>query len=384
MGLMDFLFGKNGTDSTKQALGLWDELNPPSPEEQQIILQQYVDQGKITPEQAQAQLVQSNAYDSMNLDTEGKDAQLQALRQMSEIGNEGGLTASDKSKLRQIQNEEQTTARGANEAIIQNAQQRGMGGSGLEMLQRMKNQQDSATRQSNKDLDVAAMGQERALQAMQQAGALGGNINQQQFGQQQAIANSKNAIEQFNAANKQQTNMANTNANNQAQAANLAAKQATANSNVDLQNQQNTYNKGLAQQNFQNQASVVQGKANALGSQAAQQNQNQAGNKGLFGSLLGAGAVAFSDEDVKKDVEDFNAGDFLDSLTSNSWKYKDPSMGEGKHVGPMAQDIEKEVPQMVQDTPRGKMVDYSPGKAGGPILAGLSDIHERLKRIEGK
>ena len=56
-------------------------------------------------------------------------------------------------------------------------------------------------------------------------------------------------------------------------------------------------------------------------------------------------------------------------------------MGEGKQVGVMAQDIEKEVPQMVQDTPEGKVVDYN--KAGGPILASMASLHDRLKKLEG-
>jgi hypothetical protein len=259
-----------------------------------------------------------------------------------------------------------------------------MGGSGLELMAQLQNQQEAATRQSSRDLDVAAMAQERALQALQQAGAMGGQINQQQFAQQQAIADSKNEIAKFNAANQQQVGLTNTAANNQAQAANLENKQKIANANVDLGNQQQQFNKGLAQQNFQNQMAITQGKTGALQAQGQQANQNQQNNKGLFGTLAGAAATAFSDERVKEEVKQFNASDFLDSLTGYKYRYRDPSMGNGKQVGVMAQDLEKEVPQMVEDTPYGKVVDYSPSKAGGPILAGLSDIHERLKRLEGK
>ena len=50
----------------------------------------------------------------------------------------------------------------------------------------------------------------------------------------------------------------------------------------------------------------------------------------------------------------------------------------------MAQEIEKEVPQMVKDTSEGKMVDYSPKSAGGPIFASLADLHKRLKKVEGE
>ena len=39
---------------------------------------------------------------------------------------------------------------------------------------------------------------------------------------------------------------------------------------------------------------------------------------------------------------------------------------------------------MVKDTSEGKMVDYSPKSAGGPIFASLADLHKRLKKVEGE
>ncbi len=349
-----------------------------------VLLQQYVDSGEITPEQAKAYLVQNNGVDQMKLDTQGKQAQLDALNQLSEIGNEGGLTATDKSKLNAISNQENTQARGAREAILQNAQARGAGGSGLEMLAQLQNAQDSATRKSTRDLDVAGMAQERALQALQSAGQLGGNINQQQFNQQKSIADTANEIAKFNAANQQQVGLANTAANNNAQAQNVGNKFKTANANVDLRNQQQQFNKGLAQTQFGNNLSVANGKANALTGVANQANEERKGNMNLVGGLAGTAATIFSDERVKKDVEQFDAGKFMDDLTGYRYKYKDPSMGQGEQVGVMAQDLEKEAPQMVEDTPQGKMVDYSPEKTSGPVFASLADLNDRLKRLEGK
>jgi len=386
MGLFDAIFGEGGAEYTRDIPGLYDKLKAPTIESQQLSLDELVEQGQLSPEQAQAILMGENAFDDMELDTQGKQAQMAALQQLSEIGNEGGLTASDRAKLQAIQSQEQTAARGSREAILQNARARGVGGSGLELMSQMKNQQEAATRQSQRDLDVAAMGQERALQALQSAGQLGGQINQQQFGQQSTMANAANEIARFNAANKQQVGMANVAANNQAQAQNLANKQRISDANVGTRNAQQQFNKGLQQQNFQNQLQLTGGKANALQSQASQANADREGNKSFVGGLLGAGAtLAASDEKLKEDVEDFDASAFLDSLTGGrQYRYKDSKFGDGKQVGVMAQKIEKEVPQMVEDTPEGKMVDYSPAKAGGPIFASLGDLHERLKRLEGR
>lgn len=385
-GMTKALFGGGGDKYASQATELFKGLDVPDIESQKLFLQQYVEAGQLSPEQAEAALIEMNAYDDMELDSTGKQAQLAALNQLSEIGNEGGLNASDRAKLQGIQTQEQTQARGAREAILQNAAARGASGSGLEMLAQLQNAQDAATRASTRDLDVAAMAQDRALQALQSAGQLGGNINQQQFGQQKDIANSKNEIAKFNAANTQQVGLSNVAGNNAAQAKNLENRQNISNANVDTANKQQQYNKGLIQQQFQNQMAKASGQAGAIGNQANQANMNRQADQQLFGTLVGAGATAAaSDENVKENVEPFDAGSFLDSLTGYKYDYKNPSRdGQGKQVGIMAQDLEKEVPQMVDDTDQGKMVDYSPSKAGGPIFAGLSDLHERLKRLEGK
>jgi hypothetical protein len=382
MGIGD-IFGGGGMKAARAASRVYDNIDVPSIDDQMLILQQYVDSGEITPEEAKAYLVQNNAVDNMQLDTEGKDAQLAALDSLSEIGNEGGLTASDKAKLAEIANDENTQARGAREAIIQNAESRGAGGSGLEMLAQLENSQNAATRKSARDLGVAGMAQERALQALQAAGQLGGTINTNQFNQQKAIADSNNEIAKFNANNQQQVGLVNTAANNAAQAANVESHQKISNANTDLSNQQQQFNKGLAQTNFNNRLNVAQGKANALNGVANQANKDTENAQKLAGTAITA-AAAFSDERVKEDVEKFDAGKFLDDLTGYRYKYKDPSMGHGEQVGVMAQDLEKEAPQMVEDTPEGKMVDYSPAKAGGPIFASLADLHGRLKRLEGK
>jgi len=385
MGILDFITGQGGSQYNDELSRIFNDIDMPDTDEQKLQLEQLVQQGVLTPEQARAELLGGNSYDQMDLDGQGKQAQMAALQSLSEVGNEGGLTASDRSRLQAIQSQEQTASRGGREAIMQNAQARGMGGSGLDIMAQLQNAQDSATRQSTRDLDVAAMGQDRALQALQQAGQLGGNINQQQFGQQAQIADSRNEIAKFNAANKQQVGISNVNANNQAQQVNLQAKQGISNQNVDLRNQQQQFNKGLGQQQFGNQMQLAAGKANAVQAKAAQANADKESNMGLLGTVVGAGAtVAASDERLKEGVSDFNAGDFLDSLTGHKYKYKDSKHGQGKQVGVMAQDLEREVPQMVQDTPEGKMVDYSPAKAGGPTFAALGDLHERLKRIEGR
>lgn len=114
--------------------------------------------------------------------------------------------------------------------------------------------------------------------------------------------------------------------------------------------------------------------------------------QGLMGSILGAGAagggaalgMAMSDERAKKNKAkaDKEVDELLSVIDPQVYEYKNEKNGEGKHMSPMAQDLEKSEigKSMVQDTPEGKIVDY--GKGFGAIMAIQSALDKRLKKIE--
>lgn len=102
-----------------------------------------------------------------------------------------------------------------------------------------------------------------------------------------------------------------------------------------------------------------------------------------------SGAAAMSDENSKTDVKssDNKLKSFLDALKAHEYEYKAskkdlPGAGEGKHVSPMAQELEKTElgKQMVVDTPEGKVVDY--GKGFGTMLASMATLNERTSELE--
>lgn len=387
-GLTDFISGGafgSAKDSANKGVEAYRDIDLPTAEELQFQLSELVNNGNLTPEQAQAIMQDSSALNNITLDPKLKQAQMEALAQLQDIGQNKGLTAMDRAQLAQIQSDEATQARGAREAILQNAQARGMGGSGMEMLAQMQNAQDAATRQSARDTSVAGMAQQRALQAIQSAGQLGGQIQGQDFEQQARIAAANDAINQFNTANKNQAMMQNVGAANDAQKFNLAKEMEVRKANTDIKNQQAQVGANARQQVAQNALNKAGGVSGAYGNVAQTDMARGQANTQMFGSLLGAGATAYagkSDVNAKKDIEDFDVAAFLDELTPTKYRYKNPERdGQGEHVGVMAQEIEKHVPSMVEDTPHGKVVDY--GKAGGPIFASLADLHDRLKRLEG-
>lgn len=383
--VLGFENARKSKELGQEATDQFGNIALPDIEAMKLKLDDLVSQGQITPEQAQTYLQGQSAMNGISLDPRLQQAQQDALASLQDIGKNKGMTDMDRAQLAQIQSGEDTAARGQREAILQAAQSRGLGGSGIELMSQMQNQQDAATRKSARDTDVAGMAQQRALAALQAAGQMGGGMQQADFARQAQTAQANDAINQFNTANKQQVNLANTAANNTAQAANLANAQHIADVNTDTANKQQQYNSSLAQQQFENQAKLAQGKASALQAQAAGETAAGTGVQKLFGSGIGAAASVMSDERVKKDIKHFDASEFLDSLTPSKYRYKDPGKnGAGVHASPMAQDLEKtEVGKaMVKETPDGKMVDY--GKGFGAILAALTDVHDRLKKVEAK
>lgn len=385
-GIFDVFSGGKEAESNAAMQGSVDalrDLSLPDITKMQVQLEQLVQQGSITPEEAQAVLQQQSEMSGISTDPRFKQAQMDALMGLQEISDEGGLTAADRAKLNQINTEENTAARGQREAILQNMAARGLGGSGMELLSQMQNQQESATRKSQRDMDVAALAQERALQALMQAGQMGGQMQAQEFGQQAQVAGAQDAINRFNAQNRQDVNMANVNARNQAQQANLGERQRIADANTGMRNEQQQYNKQLAQQNFENAYKKAGGVSQTLANQAGVLGQQGQDRRKLIGDTTTAIAAA-SDERVKTDVEQFDPSSFLDSVTGYKYKYKQPEKyGQGDQVGIMAQDLEKGAPQAVSENAEGtKVIDYN--KMGGPIVAAMADLHKRLKELEGK
>lgn len=401
--------GGNQVKSSNLAQGATQAyLDVNTPNLSPLDLEDLVNQGKITPEQAQAYTQGPSALNGISTDPAYQQAQMDALNSLKGISDSGGVTAGDQANLSQIASNEGAQQKGARDAILQNAAARGVGGSGAELLAQLQNQQSSATRQNQQDLGVAGQAQARALQALQSAGQLGSQLQTNQFNQQAEVGKANDAINQFNAQNQQQTGMYNTQAANAAQAQNLANSQNIANQNTAIHNQQTQYNTAnLPQTDYDNQFKKAQGISNSFLGQAS--NATQAGNQdaqitgaglqavGQLGGALvkkipigaavdaGTDAAATSDKNKKENIEPFDASKFLDSLTSYKYNYKDPKEeGAGKFAGPMAQDLEKtpEGASLVSDSPQGKKVDY--GKGFGTILAALTDVHSRVKNLEGK
>ena len=301
MGMFAGIFGGGNAASVdtagyNEAINAFKSIATPELSALQVQLDKYVQSGKLSPEAAESVLLNSNSFNDIKLDPSLQGAQKQALQQLQDIASQGGLTATDKAQLNDIQTEQNTVAKGRNEAILSNARERGIGGSGLELTSRLLNEQEAANRASTQGTQVAANAEQRALQSLQAAGQLGGQMEAAQYGQQANKAQAQNAIDRFNAETQQQTNLYNVDTRNQAEAANLAATQDIANKNTGITNQERLNNAAQVQQDYENKLSKAQGVAGgytALGDATTRAQQQEAGaSAGMMSGLLGtAGTV---------------------------------------------------------------------------------------------
>lgn len=127
-----------------------------------------------------------------------KKLQMQALEQMYATASQGGMDPQAKAALLQAQTQNAAAERGARGAITQNAQARGVGGSGVEYLSSLANQQGAASRNNLAGTQAAGDARTRALMAMQGTLSGGGSVRGSDLNYQ----NSKAAIDQFNAAQR--------------------------------------------------------------------------------------------------------------------------------------------------------------------------------------
>ncbi len=228
--------------------------------------------GEVNPE-LQGTITQGpSAYEGIDVNPELRDAQMNALSQLEQLGNTG-LTASDRAALMQIQNQTSGQAQAVNKSALSQAAQRGMAGGGAELAARLIGGQGAANAGAQAGLNVAAQAQQKALQAMSNAGALGSQMEGQQFGEDAQKAAAADAISRFNTANRQSVIGSNVGEKNKAQYANLNNEQSVANANAAIANEQaerNAQAQAQASQMALSKATAAVGPSNTVAGQFGQ------------------------------------------------------------------------------------------------------------------
>lgn len=254
MGILDTLFGDSDTSDAQAALErnrtLYNDVELP-------------DYKEYTPELYDNE---SADYKLLSEDPVLKSKQMEAAAQFGDLANEG-LSDADMAGFSEARGVGDQLAKSREDAAINDAQVRGVGGSGLEFALREAGNQAGASRalESANSQATARAGQ-RADYLKAYAGQMG------QMRDQDARTNqaNTNAINQFNLANTQQRN-------------------ATNASNVDSRNQAFQYNEGIKDKNFGNQMKRADSMAGINNQQSQVQLAGQAADAERDRAILGAG-----------------------------------------------------------------------------------------------
>jgi hypothetical protein len=286
---------KTQAAAAAEVKALYDQLKIPTIADQSVQLEEGQVLADYNPELEQLLNLQPSEYENIETSPEYKELQLQTLRKMAGVG-EDGLDEGDEAAFREAQRAVANEAQAQQASILNNMAQRGTLGGGMELAARLQGAQDSANRLSSAGDKLTQDARARALQALTQTGSMAGNLRSQDFEEQEKVARAKDAINEFNVRNQQQLQGRNISEQNRALLANMQARQAMADSNRMLRNQEQQYNKQLQQQDFENQMRKIQGRSGAATGVGNAQANIQNANAQMFagiGSALGGAATAY-------------------------------------------------------------------------------------------
>jgi hypothetical protein len=281
----DLLGGSSGKKEMKEATRLMQDniarleaIGIPTIEAQRIALEAPELVGTL-----QAEFLGPSAFQEIQEDPRLKGAQLAALEEMTQI-TKTGLGAADRLALEEIRRQAAGQAQAQRATALQQMQERGTLDSGASLVAQLGAGQQAADTAAMQGMRQAAQAQQARMAALGQQGNMAAQMQGQQLGLAGQKASAADSIAQFNAQQRMGV-----------QSQNLAARQGIANQGVATRNQQEMYNKGLTQQQFQNQmakATGVTGQqtnlANLYGQQAT---ASQQGEQAMTGALVQAGAI---------------------------------------------------------------------------------------------
>jgi hypothetical protein len=263
-----------------------------------LVLDQYRQAGVLTPAMEQQINLGVSQASQVKANPALQAAQNQALQQMA-TRSQTGLTASDRAAFNQLQSQVGANTQGREQAIMQQqqAQTGGQGIQGASLAAKLSASQAGANTEATQADQLAAQASNNALQATTQYGQMAGQMNSQQYQQQQEAAKAADAFRQFDVQNQVAQQQRNITAQNQAQQYNLNLAQNTNNANVSQANQEanNQLQREAQQWQLQyqqaaGQSAAAAGYGNVLSGQAQQIAQAGANLGAGLGGAAGSAA----------------------------------------------------------------------------------------------
>lgn len=329
-------------------------IGHPPDEAKAIVYQQFKQAGLLTPELEQSIEQKSSEMGGVTGNKQATDVQMQALKSLQQRG-QAGLTPEDRAALNQVRNQIASDTEGKRQQILQNFAARGQGGSGAELIAALQGSQSGANAESQAGDRLAAMASQNALQAIGQAGTLGGQIEQQQFGEKSEKAKAQDIINAFNTQNQVGRQARNVGTQNQAQQYNLGTAQNLSNANVQQANQEALRQRQAERQQwldemersktisggYSNEARGLQASGDAAAASAA------APYTAIGAGLSTIGTSMMKPKSPSKTMY-AGGGDGTEMFAYNGGEIK-PGYAEGGEVAPHIDKLRKIFPSMSDD-----------------------------------
>jgi hypothetical protein len=285
---------KKAEELANQAFSEIDSIGLPPNEAIPLLLEKFKSAGIYTPELETEIKQQVSKVAGIKEDSSLKDAQRMALETLQKTGRTG-LSAQDRAAYNKLRQESQRDSEAKRQQIIQNMQARGQAGGGAELAASLMSSQAAADQQAAMGDELAGAASQRALQAIMNAGQLGGSMRGQDLDYNKTVAEAQDEMERFNVQNAINRQQRNVGSKNQAQAGNLDREQAIMNANTQMGNQEQLRQSQARQNYYQDLANRAKmrgearmGQANLKAGKAQQTAQTFSG----IGSGVAAGVGA--------------------------------------------------------------------------------------------
>lgn len=154
-------------------------------------------------QQMEAQLLGPSAMEGVNADPALEGDQYQAIGQLGNIADSGGMTLEDRANYEGLQRDAAQRANAQRSGILSLLAKQGVNTGGASAALQLGAANEQAERGSNAALQTAASAQKRATQAVLDRAKLASTVRGEQVSEQTAKAQARDMIAQRNAAAKQ-------------------------------------------------------------------------------------------------------------------------------------------------------------------------------------
>lgn len=284
------------------------QLGLPPDLSKEVILQQFQQQGILTPQLEQDIHLSASQVGAMKESPETRQAQMEALQGLQQASRTG-LTAADRAAFNELRAGIARDTEAKRQQILQGMQARGQGGGGAELIAQLQGSQAAEDQAASQSDRLAAQAALSRLNALNQYGQAAGNVRSQDYQAMLAKAQAEDQRNQFlfqNSASLQQRNIA---ALNAAQQANLANKQRLSEMNTQTANQELLRQNQAKRDYWQDQLGLAQAKAAALTGQSQAYGQQAQQKEQMFsglGNAIGQGFGTYGAYSAKQKKVDAN------------------------------------------------------------------------------